>query len=285
MSSTLWRTLSLLSGVAVCLLGSSCSDSGGGGTNSPGSDGGTPTAPSGFHRLKIEFDVAPGVANVRVAYFLDKGNVGRSTAGDPIQWTDRATYDAGGTSGGNYVVPHGAQVVLVCDENEAISSPANTGVDPVPSVAQGQFLDWQGDTQGATGGDDAGILNFTMNEDRTITARFGVMSSVVIRSLGGAQGTGTAVDIDIGNQTSLTIPPRPIPNSKGVGMVGTGLTGQQGKIGKFHFFRDGTTIKFTVPASSPFTAWSGDGQIGGRTVTFKFGEPGKTAQTAELNWP
>lgn len=265
------------------LFGSSCTNMPGpGNMNTNDNNNGNDNTSNGPHALKIQFDAPTGVSNVRVAVFVDKGSVDRSEAGDPIPWTHRTSYDPSGTNGATYSIPHGSHVCLVCDENPATSSPANTGVDPLPVVTLGQFVDWQGDTQGATGGNDAGILNFTMTGDRTITARFSLMYGVVIRSQGGANGTGTSLDIDIENQAPLTLPPQHLGNSRNVNIVGTGLTGQQGKIGKYHYFRDGTTIIFTVPTAAPFTSWSGDGAIGGRTVTFTFGA---RTQTADLNWP
>jgi len=231
--------------------------------------------------LNIQFD-APGTAYVRVVGFVNKGNLDRSESeSTTTPWAFNDSYDPGGSNGASHVYPKGTQICLICSESEGISSPANTGVPPQQTTA-GQFVDWQGDTQGASIGNDAGILFFTLNEDRTITARFKVMQGVVIRSQGGANGTGTQLDIDFLAQAPLTIPPRFTGNSRGVGMVGTGLTGQQGQIGKWYFFRDDTVLKFTVPPTAPFTSWSGDGSIGGREVTFTFGQ---RMQTVDLNWP
>lgn len=249
--------------------------------NSNGSTNANGNSNSSSVILTIQFDVPAPVSSVSVAGFVNKGNVDRSEAGDPIPWDFRDAFIAGNPSGGVHVYPRGTVITLICAESEVISSPSNTGVSPVPVPMAGQFVDWQGDVLGA-GGNDAGSLFFTLNESRTITARFAPMHGVVLRWQGGANGTGTSLDTDYLAQAPLTIPPRQTGNSRGTNVVGTGLTGQQGLIGKFHYFRDGTVVKFTVPAGAAFTSWSGDGAISGREITFTFG--GRT-QIADLNWP
>ncbi len=232
--------------------------------------------------LTIQFD-APGVGSARVVGFVNQGNVLRADAESTITpWAFNTSFDPGGSNGASYVYPRGTQICLVCSESETVISPTNTGVSPTPTTTAGQFVDWQGDFQAADVGSDAGILFFTLNENRTITAHFELMHGVVIRSQGGAAGTGTSVDIEFLEQTPFTIPPLQFGNSTGVNFVGTGLTGQQGQIGKFYFARDGTMIKFTVPSPSPFTSWSGDGAISGREVTFTFGQ---RTQIVDLDWP
>lgn len=281
---TRWGIAAVVASLPVWALFLSCTPPpNGDGDSADPNDNGNGGTPSENVRLTVQFDAAPGVAFVRVVGFVNKGNIDRSEAESSVTpWDFNTSFDPGGFNGAAYDYPRGTQICLICSESEAISSPANTGVAPVPVPTAGQFVDWQGDTQGAGGGGDAGILFFTLNENRTITARFIPMQAVVIRSQGGANGTGTTLDIDILNQAPLTIPPQHTGNSRGVGIVGTGLTGQQGLIGKFHYFRDGTVIKFTVPDDAPFTGWSGDGAIGGRVVTFTFGQ---RTQTADLAWP
>lgn len=246
-----------------------------------GSTGNTNTNSGANAALTIQFDAPATVSAVSVAVFVNKGNVDRSEAGDPIPLDFRANFEPNSSSTVTRSFPRGTVICLVCDESDAISSPFNTGVSPVPVPQAGQFVDWIGDTQ-SLGGGDAGILFFTLNENRTITARFTAMHAVILRSVGGANGTGTSLDIDYLAQAPLTVPPQHIGNTRGGNVVGTGLTGQQGLIGKFHYFRDGTIVKFTVPAPAPFTSWSGDGAISGREITFTFGQ---RTQTADLAWP
>ncbi|MDX2198236.1 MAG: hypothetical protein SF069_04595 [Phycisphaerae bacterium] len=225
---------------------------------------------------------APSVTpSLGVAIYVNKGNVDRAEADDPIARDFSVNFFSGETIGSSpRSFPRGTQITLICDESDEISSPFNTTVSP-PLIAA-QFLDWQGDVSGA-GGNDAGALFFTLNENRTITARFGLMNGVIIRSVGGANGTGTLLDIDFLERAPFTIPPQFLfGNSRNGNVVGTGLTGQQGQIGRFHFARDGTVIKFTVPMGAAFTSWSGDGAISGREITFTVGN---RTQTADLAWP
>lgn len=231
--------------------------------------------------LMVRIDAPATVAFVSVMGFVNKGNVDRSEASDPIPFDFRATFDSTGCCGHFGTYPRGTVITLICNESEAITSPGSSGVSPVPVPLAGQFVDWQGDTQGA-GGNDSGSLFFTLNETRTITARFVPMHGVVLRWQGGANGTGSDLFTDYLVQAPLTIPPRFTGNSRGQNVVGTGLTGQQGLIGAFYYFRDGTVVKFTVPAGAAFTSWSGDGAISGREITFTFG--GRT-QIADLDWP
>ena len=249
-----------------------------------GSSGNSNSNSSENVTLSIRFDVTPANGPfVRVLVFVNKGLLDRFDVGDGDPNTPVEDFQARFSQGGGGLTqsfPRGTQICLICDESEEISSACNNGLPPVSVAAQ--FAEYQGDTQGASGGADPGVLFFTLNENRTITARFVPMHAVIVRSVGGANGTGTNMDIQVLSRNPLTVPPLIPFILTGCNVVGTGLTGQQGQIGVFHFARDGTVIRYTVPDDKPFISFSGDGAIGGRSVTFTFGQ---RTQTADLDWP
>lgn len=262
-------------------------------TSTPGGDDANGNSPSDTNQnggtsdenvtLRVQITAPPNPGLVQVIGLVDRGSVTRAAASAAGTWDFRASLSA--TGGGVFTssFPRGTTVCLICDESEFVLSPDNAGVPPPEGNFHLQFKGWTGDTATAEVGDDAGILVLNLDRDRTVTAEFTRMHAVIVRSIGGAMGTGTDLFVEVPSQEGLTVPLVEFPGEGSLRrLVGTGLTGQQGQIGKWFYFRDGTVIELTIPDPNPFISWTGDGAISGRRVTLTFG--GRD-QTVDVNWP
>ena len=252
------------------------------GDNSNGSSGdGANDNSSGTVTLRLNLRATARTSAVRVVGFVNRGSVHRADAESSVTpWDFAATYTMGSSATNSSlttkVLQRGDTVCLVADE---IASPtittntaANLNIDDLtyfPSLP-GQFLRWEGDLTTSSIGSDKGVVTITMSEDRSIDAVFGDTSLIRIFTIGGATGTGTTLDIDF-ETTPLTIPPVQPGNLRNVNIVGSILTGQAGQLGITGFLNDGSKITYTVQPTAPFTSWSGDGQISGRTITVTYG--------------
>jgi len=233
--------------------------------------------------FRVEIATPPNQGLVQVLGFVDKGSVTRAAASASGTWDFRASRLNG--EGGVFTssFPRGTTICLICNESEFVLSADNAGVPPPAGIFHLQFKQWIGDFTTGYVGDDQGILVLTLDRDLTITAEFVAMNAVIVRSFGGAQGTGTDLFVEVPSQEGLTVPIVEFPGEGSLRrLVGTGLTNQQGQIGKWFYFRDGTVIELTVPDPKPFISWTGDGAIAGRRVTLTFG--GRD-QTVDVNWP
>lgn len=237
---------------------------------------------NGEATLTINIQATVRTAAVRVVGFVNKGNVARADSESSVTpWDFTATYVMGGSTAGSSrsVIPFpvGTEITLVADEGTFPGLTLNTAVNLnlsdtsfFPSLPA-QFVRWEGDTTGASTGSDKGVLYLILDGDRTIDAVFTDMNALRIGVVGGADGGGTVLDIDV-MSLPLSIPPVQPGNTRGANIVGTILTGQSGEIGVFGFYNDGTVITFRVPADWPFTSWNGDGAISGRSITMIFGQ-------------
>lgn len=173
----------------------------------------------------------------------------------------------------------GTEICLVVDESNDLGTPEGS-FDPNASIVPAQFIDWEGDIQDSQQGSDKGVIFFTMEADRTIVARLEPKVPLIVRTDGGADGTGTAVETEFLFQNPLTIPPVHTGNTT-ASIAGTGLTGQAGIIQLNGWFNDATQLRLCVPPGAAFTAWSGDGAVSGRCVDLTFANGAEVL----LQWP
>jgi len=259
-----------------------CSSIGGGGGDGGGggSGGGDGGEDDDLFTLTLNILATARTGVVRVVGYENQPNITRADTATTA-WDFDSSYSMGnhpGTSSQRiFSFAPGTQITLVADELNVPGVTLNASVildlndtTLFPSIPA-QFVEWGVSEVGTAEGSDKGILHFTMDRDRTIDAVFQDMNALRIGVVGGVTGTGTTVDMEI-MSTPLTIPPEIPQGFTGGNIVGTIFTGQAGEIGIFGFYNDGTVVTFTVPAPAPFTSWSGDGAISGRSITLTFGQ-------------
>lgn len=228
--------------------------------------------------MTLNLTASPRTSAARVVGFVDQGNVHRADAESQVTpWGFTADFSQGGTNRTVVAYPSGTEITLIADELH-FPGVALGSFDAGASTVPAQFVEWRGDFTSGDLGSDKGVLHFVLDDDRTIEAHFADMNPLTMHVVGGADGSGTSLDVDVITEP-LTIPPVVPGNSRGLNVSGTILAGNSGAIGLWGYFNDGSRVTLTVPEGSPFTSWSGDGAISGRSVTITHGEGGEVTLT------